>query len=158
MDKSPRDAKNAGLDLSQKWLHHLRQAAKTTLAHPCRFCKDRIYQSEELLWAHITETHPDEVPRDKEAQEKFQETLKGQIAGPMRSRYVLCVCTLNCIIETDGSACIVTCISLLTSKIDLVIIQQINSMKNLLQLSQNRKSHLGVTWKVVAARRPIQPP
>jgi len=93
MDKPPRDGKNAGLDLSQKWLRHLREsAAKTTVALPCRFCRDRkICQTEELLWAHVLETHPERVPKDKEAQEKFREMLKSQVAGPIRSRYVQCV-------------------------------------------------------------------
>ena len=92
MDKPPRDAKNAGLDLSQKWLRHLRESAKTTVAIPCRFCRDKkICQSEEILWAHVLDSHPEKVPNDKEAQEKLRETLKSQVAGPIRSRYVWCV-------------------------------------------------------------------
>jgi hypothetical protein len=92
MDKPPRDSKNGGLDLSQKWLRHLREATKTTVAFPCRFCRDRkICQSEELLWAHMLEVHPEMLPKDKEAQEKFRQTLKSQIPGPIKSRYVPCV-------------------------------------------------------------------
>jgi hypothetical protein len=58
-----------------------------------------------------------------------------------------------------GSSGLVTLISyLLTVKIDLEMTQQISLMKNFLQSSQNRGSRRGVTWKVVAARRPVQPP
>lgn len=92
MDKPPRDGKNAGLDLSQKWLRHLREATKTTVALPCRYCRDKkICQSEELLWAHVLETHPEKVPKDKEELDKFRERLKSQVPGRIRSRYVLCL-------------------------------------------------------------------
>ena len=89
MDKPQRDGQNGGQDLSQKWLRHLREAAKTTVALPCRYCRDRkICPTEGLLWAHVLEVHPEKVPKDKEAREKFRETLKSQVP---RSRYVLCV-------------------------------------------------------------------
>jgi hypothetical protein len=88
MDKSARDGKITGLDLSQKWLRHLREATKTTVALPCRFCRDhKILSSEALLWQHVLSEHLEKVPKEKEAQEKFRETLKSSI----KSRYVCSV-------------------------------------------------------------------
>jgi hypothetical protein len=77
VEKPPRDGENPGLNLSQNWLRHLRESAtKTSAALPCRSCRDRkICQLEELLWGHALESHPEKVPKDKEAQKKFRETL-----------------------------------------------------------------------------------
>lgn len=89
MDK-PRDGQN-GLDLSQKWLRHLREATKTTIALPCHYCRDKkILPSEEALLGHMLEVHPERVPskEDTEAFEKFKETLRTQIPAPSRARYV----------------------------------------------------------------------
>lgn len=104
MDKPPRDSKRGSLDLSQKWLRHLREATKTTATLPCRFCRDRkICQSEDQLWAHVLEEHPEKVPKDKGALEQFRtDVLKIQPSSPIKSRYVLSggegaalICTLQ---------------------------------------------------------------
>lgn len=57
MDKS----RDKGLDLSQKWLRHLRETTKTTVARPCQYCKDRkIFPSEEELKIHVRDIHSEE--------------------------------------------------------------------------------------------------
>jgi hypothetical protein len=83
-DCEPRD--NGGdrtLDLSQKWLRHLRETTKTTVALPCRYCKDRkVFPSDKALFQHIRDKHPSEAPR-KESDRSAVETL-----DPIRERWV----------------------------------------------------------------------
>jgi hypothetical protein len=87
-DRSP----DASLDLSQKWLRHLREAAKTTVALYCRLCPDKkVWPSEEALVAHISDAHPEKVPskEDRDAYERFWKTLKVQpsAAAAIKTRY-----------------------------------------------------------------------
>ena len=86
--KVPRERPD--LDLSQKWLKHLREATRTTSAPPhCSFCKDqKAFSSEGALLAHILNAHPEKVPeKDTEEYVKFKESLRSQTA-PTKTRQV----------------------------------------------------------------------
>lgn len=84
---------DANFDLSQKWLRHLRETTKTTVALPCHFCRDiKDLPSEEALVAHILDAHPEIVPRkeERDAYEKFWEAVKVQPSvPPIKTRFVL---------------------------------------------------------------------
>lgn len=90
--KTTRDRPDKHLDLSQKWLRHLREAAKTTVALPCFYCQDRrVLPSEEALLDHVLNTHPEKAPpkEDSEAFEKFKEALRSHATTPSKARYAV---------------------------------------------------------------------
>lgn len=63
------------LDVSQRWLRHLRGVAKSTINLPCYLCKDRkIFASDDDLLAHVFEAHSDQIPpkSDGDALAKFK--------------------------------------------------------------------------------------
>jgi hypothetical protein len=80
------------LDLSQKWLRHLREATKTTITLPCPHCQDhKILASEEALLNHIIHVHPEKIPpkEDSEAFDKFKESLRSAAPPSSKPRYAL---------------------------------------------------------------------
>jgi hypothetical protein len=50
--------------LSQNWLRHLRDRPKTTVALPCRYCRDKkVFLSNGALHQHMRDAHSDKTPR-----------------------------------------------------------------------------------------------
>jgi hypothetical protein len=89
-NSKPNDSHGNGLDLTQKWLRHLRGASKITVKL-CFICKDqKTFSDDDNLLHHMLECHPERVPprEDARAFEKFRETLKLQAVVPSTPRCV----------------------------------------------------------------------
>jgi hypothetical protein len=79
------------LDLSSKWLRHLREAsAKSNLKLICCYCNEQkvLLVSEEALLSHVFHAHPEKVPpkEDSEAFRAWKESLRNA-NPPSKARY-----------------------------------------------------------------------
>jgi hypothetical protein len=72
--------KDGQFDLSQKWMHVMRQATKDTASISCPLCAEKkVVATQEILWDHILQEHAALVPSqndDPAAFYSFKEDIK----------------------------------------------------------------------------------
>src|SRR5450432_363269 len=87
-----RDRHEGNFDLSQKWLRHLRESAKSVVTlYNCPFCRDKkVLPDFDALYNHVLLEHANQAPpkEDREKTEKFKESLRAQTTTPTTPRSV----------------------------------------------------------------------
>lgn len=157
------------LDLSQKWLRHLREASTKTspTTFPCHYCAGHdVHASEEALLNHVLHAHPEKAPprEDSAAFERFKENLRLQVTAPSKARYALSLSLLPPSAHTprhkkpssrgSGSVC-----NLLTPDPDQAVrIRPQNHTRTSVGWRQTHCSLPELLWILVASPCQIQPP